>query len=187
MQVRAGDRFKFFFHPDGIIILSKILAKRLKGSVPKLAQSVSHKEIDQATEAGDPERFRPKRCSDLESDLEIVGLDTHVLLSFLIQDDLVQSHKAAEIIEHRRTKEEPGFVSLVCILEMVWVLGAPCRRAPGNRRPYRDDLGVRYSRGSKRAGSLSDRHCAQKRIGNLRRRSDWLVRRRVGLLGNVGV
>ena len=61
LQISAGDRFKFFFHPDGVLILPKIPTKRLKGSVPKLARRVSAQEIDQAIEAGATERFRRKK------------------------------------------------------------------------------------------------------------------------------
>jgi len=61
LQIKPGDRFKFFFHPDGVIILPKIPTKRLKGSVPKLARPVSLKEIDHAIEEGATARFRPKR------------------------------------------------------------------------------------------------------------------------------
>jgi antitoxin PrlF len=61
LQIRPGDRFKFFFHPDGVIILPRIQTRRLKGSVPKLARPVSLKEIDQAVEEGATLRFRPKK------------------------------------------------------------------------------------------------------------------------------
>ena len=61
LRIHAGDRFKFFFHPDGVMILPKIPTRRLKGSVPRLARSVSQAEIDQAIKAGATERFRRKK------------------------------------------------------------------------------------------------------------------------------
>jgi AbrB family looped-hinge helix DNA binding protein len=61
LRIGPGDRFKFFFHPDGVIILPKIPTRRLKGSVPKLPRSVSLKEIDNAIEAGATARFRRKK------------------------------------------------------------------------------------------------------------------------------
>jgi antitoxin PrlF len=61
LRISAGDRFKFFFHPDGVLILPKIPTKRLKGSVPKLARRVSAEEIDHAIEAGATKRFRRKK------------------------------------------------------------------------------------------------------------------------------
>ena len=61
----------------------------------------------------------------------MIGLDTNVLLRYLVQDDPAQSPKATEVIERRLTKEDPGFVSLVCILEIVWVLGSLYKRSRG--------------------------------------------------------
>jgi AbrB family looped-hinge helix DNA binding protein len=61
LRIKPGDRFKFFFHPDGVIILPRIPTKLLKGSVPGLGRPVSLEEIDQAIEAGATERFRRKR------------------------------------------------------------------------------------------------------------------------------
>ncbi|MGA2571732.1 MAG: AbrB/MazE/SpoVT family DNA-binding domain-containing protein [Terracidiphilus sp.] len=61
LQIRPGDRFRFFFHPDGVMILPRIPTKRLKGSVPRLARAVTLEEIDRAIEAGATARFRRKR------------------------------------------------------------------------------------------------------------------------------
>ena len=52
----------------------------------------------------------------------MIGLDTNILVRYLTQDDPVQSKQAAAIMERRFTQEEPGFVSLVTITELVWVL-----------------------------------------------------------------
>ncbi len=59
----------------------------------------------------------------------MVGLDTNVLLRYLVQDDPAQSPRATEIIERRLTRRDPGFVSLVSILEIVWVLGTLYKRS----------------------------------------------------------
>lgn len=59
----------------------------------------------------------------------MIGLDTNVLLRYLVQDDPVQSPRATEIITRRLTEEEPGFVSLVTILEVVWVLKSLYKRS----------------------------------------------------------
>lgn len=59
----------------------------------------------------------------------MIGLDTNVLLRYLVQDDPVQSRKATEIIERRLTVADPGFVSLVCILEIAWVLASLYKRS----------------------------------------------------------
>jgi len=61
LQIKAGDRFKFFFHPDGVIILPKISTARLKGMIPKPAQPVSLEEMDRAIAEGATERFRRRK------------------------------------------------------------------------------------------------------------------------------
>jgi predicted nucleic-acid-binding protein len=52
----------------------------------------------------------------------MIGLDTNILVRYLVQDDPIQSAKATDIIERRLTEENPGFVSTVAIVETVWVL-----------------------------------------------------------------
>jgi predicted nucleic-acid-binding protein len=52
----------------------------------------------------------------------MIGLDTNVLVRYLAQDDPAQSARATEIIERRLSHENPGFVSVVTMAEMVWVL-----------------------------------------------------------------
>ena len=59
----------------------------------------------------------------------MIGLDTNVLLRYLVQDDPVQSPRATEIITRQLTEEEPGFISLVAILELVWVLKSLYKRS----------------------------------------------------------
>ena len=52
----------------------------------------------------------------------MTGLDTNVLVRYFAQDDPIQSRKATDIIERKLTEDEPGFVSLVVLVETVWVL-----------------------------------------------------------------
>jgi predicted nucleic-acid-binding protein len=59
----------------------------------------------------------------------LIGLDTNLLLRYLVQDDPTQSPRATEIIEERLTEEEPGFISLVSILEVAWVLKSLFKRS----------------------------------------------------------
>jgi antitoxin PrlF len=61
LQIKPGDRFKFFFHPDGVMILPKISTARLKGMIPKPAHAVSLEEIDRAIAKGATERFRRRK------------------------------------------------------------------------------------------------------------------------------
>jgi predicted nucleic-acid-binding protein len=51
----------------------------------------------------------------------MIGLDTNVLVRYLAQDDPVQSPQATEAIE-RLTENDPGFISVVAMVETVWVL-----------------------------------------------------------------
>lgn len=52
----------------------------------------------------------------------MIGLDTNILVRYLTQDDPVQSRIATEIMERRLGEELPGFVSVVVMVETVWVL-----------------------------------------------------------------
>lgn len=51
----------------------------------------------------------------------MIGLDTNVIVRFLTQDDEVQSRLASRLFA-RLSREEPGFVSLVVLAEVGWVL-----------------------------------------------------------------
>jgi predicted nucleic-acid-binding protein len=52
----------------------------------------------------------------------MIGLDTNVIVRYLAQDDPLQSQKATDVIERQLTAERPGFVSIVTMVETVWVL-----------------------------------------------------------------
>jgi predicted nucleic-acid-binding protein len=51
----------------------------------------------------------------------MIGLDTNVLVRYIAEDDALQSGAAGTIIESL-SAESPGFVPLVVIAELVWVL-----------------------------------------------------------------
>ncbi|MBS1208668.1 MAG: hypothetical protein H6R19_1066 [Proteobacteria bacterium] len=51
----------------------------------------------------------------------MIGLDTNVLVRYIAQDDPVQSPLATRLIESLSI-EAPGFVSMVTLVELVWVL-----------------------------------------------------------------
>ena len=59
----------------------------------------------------------------------MIALDTNLLLRYLTQDDPVQSSKATRVIQ-RLTEKKPGFVSLVTVLEIVWVRKSVYKRTP---------------------------------------------------------
>ncbi len=51
----------------------------------------------------------------------MIGLDTNVLVRYFAQDDAAQSRKATALMESL-SAEEPGYVSQVALIEIVWVL-----------------------------------------------------------------
>jgi predicted nucleic-acid-binding protein len=51
----------------------------------------------------------------------VIGLDTNILVRYIAQDDAIQSPKATALIE-QLSEDEPGFVALVSIVELVWVM-----------------------------------------------------------------
>ena len=51
----------------------------------------------------------------------MTGLDTNVIVRFLVQDDPEQSAAAGRLFD-TFTAEQPGFVSATVIVELVWVL-----------------------------------------------------------------
>jgi predicted nucleic-acid-binding protein len=52
----------------------------------------------------------------------VIGLDTNVVIRYLTQDDERQSRLANRLFENTLSPEEPGFISLVVLCEVVWVL-----------------------------------------------------------------
>ncbi|HTV82311.1 MAG TPA: type II toxin-antitoxin system VapC family toxin [Acidobacteriaceae bacterium] len=52
----------------------------------------------------------------------MIGIDTNVLVRYLAQDDPLRSSRATQLIEHRLSQADPGFISLVTLAETVWVL-----------------------------------------------------------------
>ena len=61
----------------------------------------------------------------------MIGLDTNVLVRYLTQDDPKQAALANHLIDETLTAEQPGFVSTVALVELVWVLegGYQCDRS----------------------------------------------------------
>jgi len=52
----------------------------------------------------------------------MIGLDTNVVLRYLAQDDPRQSKAALDLIENRLTRDEPGYLSVISVAEIAWVL-----------------------------------------------------------------
>jgi predicted nucleic-acid-binding protein len=53
----------------------------------------------------------------------MIGLDTNVLVRYIMQDDVKQSPLATRLIESR-SAESRGFVPLVAVVELFWVMSS---------------------------------------------------------------
>jgi predicted nucleic-acid-binding protein len=62
----------------------------------------------------------------------VIGLDTNVIVRYVTQDDARQSAAASRLFERVLTTERPGFVGLVTLCELAWVL-ADCYDAGKTR------------------------------------------------------
>lgn len=51
----------------------------------------------------------------------MMGLDTNVLVRYIMQDDPAQSAKATALVESLDA-DRPGFIALVSVVELYWVL-----------------------------------------------------------------
>ncbi len=51
----------------------------------------------------------------------MIGLDTNVVVRYLVQDEPDQSATASMVID-ALTEKDPGFLSLVTVVELYWVL-----------------------------------------------------------------
>lgn len=51
----------------------------------------------------------------------MIGLDTNVLVRYIMQDDVRQSSLATKLVEGLSV-DAPGFITLVSVIELTWVL-----------------------------------------------------------------
>jgi len=61
----------------------------------------------------------------------VIGLDTNVLLRFLVADDAAQTERAHRVIREHCNPDAPGYVNYVVLCELIWVL----ERSHGYPRP----------------------------------------------------
>ncbi|MFZ4398064.1 MAG: PIN domain-containing protein [Kiritimatiellia bacterium] len=52
----------------------------------------------------------------------MVGLDTNVLVRYMVQDDKIQAELSRRLIEDACRPDNPGAITLVVLCELVWVL-----------------------------------------------------------------
>lgn len=70
----------------------------------------------------------------------MIGLDTNVVIRYLAQDDLRQSAAATRLFEKTLSAESPGFISLVTLCEIAWVLADPYKADKGRIRAVIEGL-----------------------------------------------
>jgi predicted nucleic-acid-binding protein len=52
----------------------------------------------------------------------MTGIDTNVLVRYLVQDDPDQSRKAARFIANECSSDDPALINRIVLCELVWVL-----------------------------------------------------------------
>ena len=52
----------------------------------------------------------------------MIGLDTNVLVRYIVQDDPEQARAATRLVESACTDQSTGYISVVVLVELVWVL-----------------------------------------------------------------
>ncbi len=55
------------------------------------------------------------------------GLDTNILVRYIVADDPAQFRAATRFIEHECSPREPGFINRLVLAEVVWVLESSYR------------------------------------------------------------
>ncbi len=59
----------------------------------------------------------------------MIGIDTNILVRYLVQDDPTQAKSATRLIEGTCTKDDPGFLNHLVLCETIWVLEG-CYKQP---------------------------------------------------------
>ncbi len=52
----------------------------------------------------------------------MIGLDTNLLVRYIVQDDVEQALAATRLIEGQCTERSPGYLNLIVLAELAWVL-----------------------------------------------------------------
>lgn len=60
----------------------------------------------------------------------MIALDTNVLVRYVTDDDPRQSPRAARFVESELSAGQPGFIGLVTLAELAWVLRSHHRATP---------------------------------------------------------
>ncbi len=52
----------------------------------------------------------------------MIGIDTNIIIRYLTQDDPIQANLANKLIEEELNQSNPGFITLISLIEISWVL-----------------------------------------------------------------
>lgn len=52
----------------------------------------------------------------------MIGLDTNVLVRYIVEDDVEQANLATELIDKHSSAKNPVFINHIVLCELVWVL-----------------------------------------------------------------
>jgi predicted nucleic-acid-binding protein len=70
----------------------------------------------------------------------VIGLDTNVVLRFLVGDDDVQAERSARVIRQAAARREPLFLNPIVLVEMVWALGSSYQHSRAEIADALEDL-----------------------------------------------
>jgi predicted nucleic-acid-binding protein len=70
----------------------------------------------------------------------MIGLDTNVILRYLLQDDPKQTRQANQVFDRELSEQNPGFISLATVLEIVWVLRSLLKQSPTQISAHLENL-----------------------------------------------
>jgi len=113
LGLRQGDRVRFVIEDDGRVRL--LPAKRdiseLVGSCPGRSEASRPEEIDEPSSSPSGDMYSA-----------MIGIDTNVLLRVIIADEPKQAEAARNFIRETCSSDDPGYVSHITLVELVWTL-----------------------------------------------------------------
>lgn len=69
----------------------------------------------------------------------MIGIDTNILLRYVLADDAAQHRLAARLVDETCSEDEPAFVSEIVLVEAVWYL------VKKQRRPKREVVDLLFA------------------------------------------
>jgi predicted nucleic-acid-binding protein len=70
----------------------------------------------------------------------MIGLDTNVILRYLLQDDPKKASQANHVFERQLSERNPGFICVATMLELVWVLRSLLKQTPSQIATHLENL-----------------------------------------------